>query len=147
MWIYGIVKRIFKPLQHFFATVKLCIYRISNQSFKALTCQKMNWEYVISHTFRKSGSSDRKTIINKKFGVLGPIFFISYWAAPRSTLAHYREGSLTHPMLITVHIWFDLKATGRLITGLGLKAQPNAPTRFFRMLSIVCNVINKGTFI
>ena len=38
-------------------------------------------------------------------------FFISYLGALRPTLGHWRGGSVARPMLITAHIWFDLKVT------------------------------------
>ena len=56
-------------------------------------------------------------------------FFINYFAAPRSTFGRWRRCSLTYPMLITQHIWFDLKVTGSLVTRLGPKAQLNASVR------------------
>ena len=45
------------------------------------------------------------------------LFSNCYLAAPRSTLSHHWENTLTHPMLITVFYLFDPRVTGKLEWG------------------------------
>ena len=73
-----------------------------------------------------------KSLIQGFQGILQitlPLFkFISfncYLTAPQSTLGHYREDRLTHPMLITRFYIFNLKVTWSLVTRLGPQSQPS----------------------
>ena len=52
-------------------------------------------------------------------GLVSLIFFNCYLAAPGPTSGHYREGSLTHLMLITAFYIFNPKVTGSLVVRLG----------------------------
>ena len=61
-------------------------------------------------------SPEKKT----KQGAKPILFFNCYLAAPRLTLGHSQEDSLTNPMLITALFnYFDPKLTGSLVTRLG----------------------------
>ena len=57
-------------------------------------------------------------------------FFNCYLVAPQPTLGHYREDSLTHPMLITVFYWFQPKGHWEPYNKVGSLSLPKGLVRF-----------------